>query len=154
MGTTLSLLRHGRATGQGPDAALMPEGEAHLAALGRHLAAEGFNPTRAYCSPYRRAVESARTLLAEVAPGLAAEHLTELTPDHDPDDTVATLAALELPAARVLLVAHLPLLGLLVQRLTDDVANFSPGTLVELEMDGGLSEGRVVRVVGPGDVPR
>jgi len=154
MGTTLSLLRHGRATGHGPDAELMPEGEAHIAALGRRLALEGFTPARAFCSPYRRAVESARALLAEVAPGMSPEHLTELTPDHDPVDTVATLAALELPAARVLLVAHLPLLSLLVQRLTDDVANFSPGTLVELEMDAGLSEGRVVRIVGPGDVPR
>ncbi len=149
MGTTLVLLRHGRATGQGPDAALMPEGLAHVTALGRRLAAEGFAPARAWCSPYRRAVETARAVLAQVAPPMEAEHLPELVPDHDPDDTLATLAALDLPQGRVLLVAHLPLLGLLVQKLTEEVVAFSPGTLVEIDTDAALAGGRVARIIGP-----
>lgn len=149
MGTTLCLLRHGRSSGQGPDAPLMPEGAEHIARLGRRLAREGFVPARAYASPFRRASETARVLLAEVAPALAAESLHELTPEHDPGDLAATLAGLDLPAARVLLVAHLPLLGLLVQRLAHDVVNFSPGTLVELKMDADWREGRVVRILGP-----
>jgi phosphohistidine phosphatase len=148
MGTTLSLLRHGRATGHGPDAALMPEGLAHVTAVGRRLAAEGFAPARAYCSPYRRAVETAQAVLLQVAPQVSAEQLQELTPDHDPEDTLAMLATLELPAGRVLLVAHQPLLGLLVQRLTNDVVlNFSPGTLVEIETDAALAKGRVARIL-------
>jgi phosphohistidine phosphatase len=149
MGTTLCLLRHGRATGQGPEAALVPEGEEYVRALGRRLAAEGFSPARAYCSPYRRARETARIVLAEVAPGAAAGHLTELTPDHDPGHTIDVLRSLDLPAARVLLVAHLPLLGLLVQYLTSEVVGFSPGTLVEIEMNTAWDEGRVMRVLGP-----
>jgi phosphohistidine phosphatase len=152
MGTTLCLLRHGRATGQGPDAALMPEGEKYVAALGRRLAGEGFAPARAYTSPYRRARETARILLAEVAPGTAAGHLDELTPEYDPDHTIAGLRLLGLPAARVLLVGHLPLLGLLVQKLTHDIVAFSPGMLVELEMDEAWSEGRVTRTIGPDGV--
>lgn len=149
MGTTLCLLRHGRAGGQGPDADLLPEGREHIAALGRRLAAEGFAPALACCSPYRRAAETARVLLAEVAPGLAAERRFELTPDYDPGGLADTLAGMGLPAARVLLVAHLPLLGLLVQRLASEVVNFTPGTLVELEMDNRFAKGRVTRIIGP-----
>ena len=149
MALTLCLLRHGRATGQGPDAALMPEGAEYVRTLGRRLAAEGFRPARTYASPYLRARDTATIVLSEVAPGTRAEHLVELTPEHDPERTLETLRALELPAARVLLVAHLPLVALLVQALTEDVVAFSPGTLVEVETDAELRAGRVARVVGP-----
>jgi phosphohistidine phosphatase SixA len=149
MGTTLCLLRHGRATGQAPDAGLMHEGAEHITALGRRLARYRFSPALAFCSPYLRARETARLLLAEVAPGMVPEQLHELTPDHDPARTIAVLEARDLPAARVLLVGHLPLLGLLVQRLAADVVAFSPGMLVEVEMEEDWSQGRVTRTVGP-----
>jgi len=149
-GTTLCLLRHARAFGQGPDAALVHEGEQHAVRLGRSLAGEGFAPVRAYCSPYLRARETARLVLAEVAPGLDARSLHELTPEWDPGDTLFTLASLDLPPGRVLVVGHLPLLGLLVQRLADEVVAFSPGTLVELDVDRACERGRVTRVLAPG----
>jgi len=149
MPTTLCLLRHARATGQGPDAALVPEGEEYVRGLGRRLAATGFAPARAYCSPYRRARETARIVLAEVAPGMTAVQLPELTPDHDAGDTLDVLRALELPAARVLLVSHLPLLGLLAQNLTNEVVAFSPGMLAEIEMNAAWDAGRIARIHGP-----
>lgn len=148
--TTLCLLRHARAFGQGPDAALVHEGEQHASRLGRALAGEGFVPVRAYCSPYLRARQTARLVLAEVAPGTEAKPLHELTPEWDPDDALFTLASLDLPPGRVLVVAHLPLLGLLVQRLAGEVVAFSPGTLVELDVDRGCESGRITRVLGPG----
>lgn len=148
--TTLCLLRHGRAFGSGPDAALVHEGEQYVVRLGRRLAREGFAPARAFCSPYLRARETARLVLAEVAPGMAATVLHALTPDWDPEDARYTLASQELPAATVLVVGHLPLLGLLVQRLAEEVVAFAPGTLVELETDRRCEKGRVLRVLGPG----
>ena len=151
MGTTLCLLRHGRATGQGPNAKLLPEGEAHVAALGRRLAREGLRPVRAFSSPYLRAVETARIVLAEAAPGLRAETLPALVPEWDPDDTIGTLADLGLPAGRVLVVAHLPLLALVAQKLAREVVAFSPGTLAEIEMDESWSRGRVERIIEPED---
>ena len=147
-GTTLCLLRHARAFGQGPGAALVHEGEQHAVQLGQRLAREGFTPARAFCSPYLRARETARLVLAEVAPGMAPTPLHELTPDWDPDDALFTLASLDLPAARVLVVAHLPLLGLLVQKLAEEIVTFSPGTLVEVDVDRDCSRGRVTRVLG------
>lgn len=148
-GTTLCLLRHGRALGQGPDAALLHEGEQYVARLGRRLAGEGFAPARAFCSPYARARETARIMLAEVAPGMTATPMNELTPDWDPEDALFTLASHGLPAGRVLVVGHLPLLGMLVQKLAEETVSFSPGTLVELEVDPACARGRVTRVVGP-----
>lgn len=147
--TTLCLLRHGRALGQGPDAALLHEGEQYVARLGRRLAGEGFAPARAFCSPYARARETARLLLAEVAPGMTATTMHELTPDWDPEDALYTLASHGLPAGRVLVVGHLPLLGMLVQKLAEEVVSFSPGTLVELAVDRTCERGRVTRVIGP-----
>lgn len=147
---TLCLLRHGRAVGQGPDAALVHEGEQYVTQLGRRLAGEGFAPVRAFCSPYARARETARRVLAEVAPGMTATCLDELTPEWDPDDALFTLASHDLTAGRVLVVAHLPLLGLLVQRLAEEVVTFSPGTLVEVEVDRACESGRVTRVLAPG----
>jgi phosphohistidine phosphatase SixA len=151
MGTTLCLLRHGRASGQGPNARLLPEGEEHVAALGRRLAREGLLPVRAFSSPYVRAVETARIVLAHVAPGLRAETLPELVPECDPNDTIAALAELDLPAARVLVVAHLPLLALVAQKLAREVVAFSPGTLAEIELDESWSRGRVERIIEPQD---
>lgn len=151
-GTTLCLLRHGRALGQGPDAALVHEGEQYVIRLGQRLAREGFAPRRAYCSPYLRARETARLLLAEVAPGLAATPLSALTPEREPEETRAALASLDLPPGRVLVVAHLPLLGLLVQHLADEVVTFMPGTLVEIEVDRDCDHGSVTRILDP-DVP-
>lgn len=151
MGTTLCLLRHGRASGQGPNAKLLPEGEEHVAALGRRLAREGLLPVRAYSSPYLRAVETARIVLAQAAPGLRVETLPELVPECDPNETIAALAELELPADRVLVVAHLPLLALVAQKLAREVVAFSPGTLAVIEMDESWSQGRVERVIEPGE---
>jgi len=149
MATTLCLLRHGRSFGSGPEAALVHEGEQYVIRLGRRLAREGFAPARAFCSPYLRARETARLVLAEVAPGLTATALHALTPEWDPDDALHTLASQQLPAGPVLVVGHMPLLGLLVQKLTEEVVTFAPGTLVELETDRECEQGRVLRVLGP-----
>lgn len=134
--TLLCLLRHGRATGHGPNAELTDHGTADIARLGRALARERFAPAAVFCSPYLRAVATTRLLLAEVAPGLAYTLLNELTPDGDPAAALDALRAHGLPEGRVLVVAHLPLLGLLAQRLTGDDPGFSPGTLAEIELTG------------------
>lgn len=149
MGTTLCLLRHGRATGQGQNAELLPEGEAQVAALGRRLAREGLPPALAFSSPYLRAAETARIVLAEAAPGVKAKTLSALVPEWDPDDTIWTLREIGLPAVRVLVVAHLPLLALVAQKLAREIVAFSPGTMAEIEMDEDWSRGRLLRVIEP-----
>jgi phosphohistidine phosphatase SixA len=147
---TLALLRHGRATGQGPDAQLTPEGEAQIRRLAAHLAGEGWRPAGAFSSPYRRARDTARTVLAAVAPGLEARTLDELTPEADPGEALAALHRAGLPAGAVLVVAHLPLLGRLAQRLAGADPEFGPGTLAEFDL--AEAGGRLVRRIAAADL--
>ena len=149
MSRILCLLRHGRATGQGPDAQLLSEGIAYVSALGRRLAAEGWRPARVFASPYLRARETARIVLAVVAPDSSAELLEELTPETSPDDALAALLAAGLPEGRTLAVAHLPLLGLICEHLTGDDPGFHPGTYVEIELAEDGDSGTILRVIGP-----
>lgn len=149
---TLCLLRHGRASGHGPEAELLPEGAAYVRALGVRLAAEGWRPAGALASPFPRARQTARILLAEVAPHLVPKLLDELTPDTPPHEALRAILAAGSPDARTLVVAHLPLLGLLCQALTGDDPGFSPGTLVEIELADDGRSGTLLRIVGPNSV--
>lgn len=153
MSTLLCLLRHGRATGHGPDAALMPEGAAYVRALGRMLREEGFRPVASYCSPYLRARDTATIVLSELVERPNAIQLSELTPDHDPADALATLRVLGLPDGPVLVVAHLPLVGLMTQMLTSDDPGFSPGTMAMIELNERRSSGKLLRLVTSDQVP-
>ena len=149
---TLCLLRHGRAAGQAPEAELSPEGEAHIRALGRRLAAERFVPEAAFTSPYLRAQRTARTLLNVLGSTLEPRILPELVPDADPGVALRALFGLGLPLARVLVVSHQPLLGRMATALTAHDPGFSAGTLVEIEVAEGDDSGTFVRRLGPEDL--
>lgn len=152
MATTLALLRHGLATGQGPDADLMPEGAVHVRALGRHLAAEGWVPRVAFTSPYRRARETSRIVLSEIAPDLVPVVLEELIPETSAERALAALRAHGLPDGPVLVVAHLPLLGLIALELTDDDPGFRPGTFAEIELAPGGDHGSLRRRIASNEL--
>jgi phosphohistidine phosphatase SixA len=151
MGTTLCLLRHGHAGGQGPDAMLKPEGILAVTALGRRLAREGWVPAAAFASPFVRALDTARLLLAEAASDLSPIPLGELAPDRDPAAALAALRAQGLPQGAVLVVAHMPLLARLALHLTGEALGFAPAMLAEIDLDGDGRSGRLLRVVEPGD---
>lgn len=152
MSITLGLVRHGRASGQGPDSDLLPEGAAYVATLGRFLAREGWAPSAACTSPYRRAAETARILLGELGSSLEPRRLPELTPDQDPERAIDGLIACAPDAGRLLAVAHMPLLGRLVLELANETADFMPGTFVEIALDPARRRGTFVRRIGPEDL--
>lgn len=152
MPTILALLRHGRATGQGPNAALTAEGAGYIELLGERLASEHWTPVAAFSSPYERARDTAKVLLEYVAPGLRPTLLGALTPESDPDEAIAMLQAAGLPEGRVLVVAHLPLLGLISQRLTGEDPGFHPGKFVEIELAPNGVNGHIVRQLGADDL--
>ncbi|MHA0040863.1 histidine phosphatase family protein [Deinococcus sp. PEB2-63] len=73
---TLLLVRHARAAGQEPDAALTPEGQAGAAALVPAL--RGLGVTRIVSSPWRRATDTVAPLAeAQGLPVTLDERLTE-----------------------------------------------------------------------------
>jgi len=150
MATMLCTLRHGRATGQGPDAALLPEGEAAVARLGRRLAREGLRPVAAYSSPYRRARETAAIVLGELACGLDPVLLEALAPDTEPAEALEALRAHGLPDGAVLVVTHLPLVGRLAGAIAGATLDFPPGAWAEYVLAPGGRTGTFRRWLGPG----
>jgi phosphohistidine phosphatase len=151
MTTLLCLLRHGRATGQGSDAPLLPEGEAYVASLGRRLAGEGFKPAAAFSSPYLRARDTANILLGELGSSVPLAIVRKLQPESRPTDALEALFALGIPEGRVLVVSHLPLIGQLVHGFTGETVDFQPGTYVEIELDAEKLGGVLLRSIGPDD---
>ncbi len=152
MSTTLALLRHGRASGQGPQAELTAEGAGYIELLGELLATQEWAPVAAFSSPYKRARDTASILLEQVAPGLRPALLESLTPETDPAEAIATLQSSGLPEGRVLVVAHLPLLGLISHRLTGEDPGFHPGMFVEIELAPDGASGHIVRQLGVDDL--
>ncbi len=152
MTTLLCLLRHGRASGQGSDATLLPEGEAYVAALGRSLAREGFQPVAAFSSPYRRARDTANIVLGELGASAPLVIVDQLKPDTEPLDAMRALETHGMPAGPVLVVAHLPLVARLVVGLTDEIVDFQPGTFAAIELQAGNVRGWLRRSIGPDDL--
>lgn len=152
MSRTLVLMRHGLASGQAPDAHLLPEGEQQIVRLGRVLAHEGWSPSLVIASPYRRAQETANVLLGTLGWSGPLETTHALTPESDPAEALDTILQAAPDAPRVLVVAHLPLLDSLLHALTDTMPGFSPGTFVELVLTSE-DKGRIVRRIVARDLP-
>lgn len=151
MSRTLVLMRHGLASGQSPDATLIPEGETQVRRLGRLLAREGWTPSHVVTSPYLRAQQTVAALLAELGSSAPIEALPELVPDAEPDDALEAILNATPDAACVLAVAHLPLLDRLLYQVTDEIPGFSPGTFVELTLEGPR-RGRIARRIAARDL--
>ncbi|MBK7369718.1 MAG: histidine phosphatase family protein [Candidatus Eisenbacteria bacterium] len=152
MSTMLWLMRHGRATGQGSDAELLPEGADYVRALGRKLRGEGLRPVAAFSSTFLRARDTADIVMSELSERPDVTRLRELTPDFEPEEAWQAVLDQPLPEGDVLVVSHLPLVGLLCGGLTGDDPGFSPGTLVQIELHESKRKGRLVRVVRSADV--
>ena len=149
----LALLRHGLASGQSPEAELLPEGVAHLRRLGARLEAEGWKPAAIVTSPYMRARGTAGVLADVLGCEAQPVVLEELVPECDPSNALAAIAAAVPLATPVLAVSHLPLVGRLAQELVGEELRFSPGTFVEIAReDGGVA--RLLRRISPRDLPR
>ena len=151
MPRVLLLLRHGRAGGQAPAAPLLPEGVAQLETLAARLVREGGRADAVFTSRYLRARDTTAIVAGAIAPGTVPVVLDELVPETPPREAMLALLAVGLPEGRALVVAHLPLVGLLCQWLTGEDPGFHPGTLAEIALDDAGTGGRLVRVLGPGE---
>ena len=144
MARTLALLRHGRASGQGPDAPLTVQGIEQLQRLAAVLAAEGWRPEIILASPLVRAKESARMIASGVGVTRPPVVLHELIPDSEPLDALQAIDEAAPGSSLVLVVSHLPLVGRIAQELTGEEVAFTPATLAEIT-DQGDGAARLVR---------
>ena len=150
----LDLVRHGHAVGAHPggDAArvLSERGRSETAQLAADLAARGWRPECAFSSPLVRARQTAALLLGAMDSPPAVAVLDSLAPDVDPDETIAGLAAVA-HAEHVVVVSHLPLLGLLAKALTGADPGFEPASFVRIELAGPIAQcdGRIALQIHP-----
>jgi phosphohistidine phosphatase len=137
----LYLMRHGEAGESSRGDAFRP-----LTARGRAQAsssAKGFlklvppaaRPTTIWHSPYLRAAETAALAAAVLGVGCVEDE--RFTPDASPD--VAAAALLQGARARVLVVAHLPILPALVFTLGGGRVDFGTATIAHLGVTGGAA---------------
>ncbi|WP_304525954.1 phosphohistidine phosphatase SixA [Halomonas sp. I5-271120] len=144
MHETLWIMRHGQAAPGRPDAerSLTDEGhrEGNFMAewLAQRIADEGLATPRVLASPYRRAQQTA-TLMAERL-GVEVETLPIITPD-DPVGPILDwlIDTQEQSPGPLLLVSHMPLVGVLTAQLTDGPRalglGFPTAAIARLESD-------------------
>ncbi|WP_168016954.1 phosphohistidine phosphatase SixA [Halomonas salinarum] len=144
MHETLWIMRHGEAASGRPDAerTLTEAGRRESAAmadwLAQRLVDEGLATPRVLASPYRRAQQTA-TLMAERL-GVAVETLPLITPD-DPVGPILDwlIDTQEQTPGPLLLVSHMPLVGVLTAQLTDGSRapglGFPTAAIARLESD-------------------
>jgi phosphohistidine phosphatase SixA len=137
----LDVVRHGEAesAAHGGDEAraLTARGRADLARLGAELASQGARYTHAFASPLARARESAAILRAALSGCPAIATLSELLPEREPESVLVALAASGIEAGHVLLVAHQPLVGRLIEWLDGVDTLVPPATLFRLACKPG-----------------
>lgn len=141
----LDLVRHGHAVGTHPggDAArtLSEHGRLEVARLAADLAGRGWRPECAFTSPLARARQTAALLLGVLESPPTPAVLASLEPEVAPAETLAELGAHAARASHVVVVSHLPLLGVLAKALTGADPGFEPATFVRVEFDGTLARG-------------
>lgn len=119
----LAIVRHGEAGPGSPDSErrLTRRGEQEAQGAGEWLAIrpELSNAT-VWASPYRRAQQTAQAVID--ATGGKFETVDTITPDDSVDALVERLTALDV-SRPLILISHMPLVGLLAGRLADG----SPG---------------------------
>lgn len=158
MAIVLELLRHGQALPASPggdrERPLSAGGEQVVAQLAAHLAGTGWQPDRAFTSPLRRAVDTARIVCGAAGAPVRIETMRELEPDARPADVLEALAREGATRGQVLLVGHMPLLGSLAAYLTGAENGLAPGALLRIQCSNGpgRAAGEVTLSLRPADL--
>jgi phosphohistidine phosphatase len=134
----VTLIRHGNAE---PEAELGDEGR-FLSVLGRTqaratgeaLAAMGVSPTRVWCSPLVRAVQTAELVAAALGFAGAIETRDDLYPQSSPGALLADLEALG-EDSELVAVGHMPYMPAMASALLGySVSGFATGAAYRIEL--------------------
>ncbi|WP_189445608.1 phosphohistidine phosphatase SixA [Salinicola rhizosphaerae] len=119
----LAIVRHGEAAMGHPDAErrLTRRGEVEAASAGAWLAAcPELAKAQLWSSPFARARQTASAV--SQATGLECETVDGVTPDDDVDSLIERLTG-HAPSTPLIIVSHMPLVGLLAGRLIEGPAS-------------------------------
>ena len=134
----VTLIRHGDAITSSPlgdhGRPLSIEGRRQVAATGRALAEHEISPTRVWCSPFVRAVQTAELIVAPLDFEGIVEARDDLYPDSSTDSLVSALAGLR-PEESVIIVGHQPFMSTAASLLLNlAVSSFATGAALGLHV--------------------
>jgi phosphohistidine phosphatase SixA len=151
----MDLIRHGQAQPTSPagdrSRQLTDAGRVALKSLADRLGAAGTTPTLAFSSPLMRARQSAKIVLGAFRSPPMLQLLNSLEPEAPVETLLFDLSARDALSGHILLVSHMPLLGLLCAHLTGETPEFSTATVVRIGIDGArmAGGGRVLFTLRP-----
>lgn len=133
------LIRHGDAISSSPlgDAGrpLSLEGRRQAVATGRALAEHGIRPTRVWCSPLVRAVQTAELVVRSLDFEGVIEARDDLYPDSSTDSLVGALERLS--DDDLIVVGHQPYMSTAASQLLDaSISSFGTGAALCLRLGG------------------
>jgi phosphohistidine phosphatase len=133
------LIRHGDAVASSllgdSGRHLSVEGRRQASATGRALAEHHIRPSRVWCSPLVRAVQTAELVIAALEFGGVIEVRDDLYPDSDVDSLVQALG--ELPGEEsVIVVGHQPYMSTVGSLLLNRAVQFPTGAAYCLQVEG------------------
>lgn len=152
----LFIMRHGEAAPGHPDSerVLTARGHAEAERMAGWLESQSLGEARLHVSPYRRALQTASPVARML--GVEPEVLPIITPDDSPTAVCDWLLA-NTGDAPMVLVSHMPLVGLLTELLTEGRAHhglgFPTAAVAELESEVWAAGcARLLRVTAPHDI--
>ncbi len=146
------LLRHGKAEPAAPGSpdshrTLTESGRAEVRDLADLFVGMGIRPDRIFCSPLRRAQQTAKDVSERA--GAKIETTATLRPHGEPEAVEDLLMASSV-LQKIMLIGHQPLLGVLVWRWTHAEVPLYPGSLAVIELVGPRpAGGRLVGLYEP-----
>lgn len=156
MTSRLFIMRHGEAAPGHPDSEreLTARGHAEAEHVAGWLGQQPVQGARLYASPYRRALQTAAPVARAL--GIEPEVLPLITPDDSPAAVCDWLLA-HAGTAPIVLVSHMPLVGLLTELLTEGRAGrglgYPTAAVAELESEiWAAGCARLLRFTAPHDI--
>jgi phosphohistidine phosphatase len=111
------------------------DGRRQAAATGRALAEHGVSPSRVWCSPLVRAVQTAELIIASLAYRDVIEARDDLFPDSSTDSLTRALAKLDTDE-QVVIVGHQPFMSTATSLLLNSsISSFGTGAAYCLKID-------------------
>lgn len=134
----VTLIRHGDAISSSPlgdhGRPLSLEGRRQVAATGRALAERDVSPTRVWCSPLVRAVQTAELIVAPLDFDGVVEARDDLYPDSSTDSLTSAFAGLG-AGESIIVVGHQPFMSTTASLLLNlAVSSFATGAALGLHV--------------------
>jgi phosphohistidine phosphatase len=153
----LFIMRHGQAEQAGKTDSqreLTLQGYNEARTMGNWLSQTNNVPNKLFVSPFKRAQQTAATIIESNSSSLVAQMLNFITPSGDAGQVHDYLDSVIGDSNKVLVVSHMPLVSYLVADLTFDNNSpiFQTAAIAQIDYDVRKMKGQLVRLISPSDI--